>query len=144
MSAPMEEQLESAIAELRAEQEKINGFAATMAGKTTEATSRNRMVSAKVDSQGKLVELSLKGNRYRQLAPAELSALVVETVRKAQDAAAKQTMAAALALLPDGFGIPGTHAGERDLDAMFDAAIRLAEEPIFADEAGRGEPEEAA
>jgi DNA-binding protein YbaB len=132
MSAPMQDQMEAALAELRAQQEKISEFSAAMAARTTEVTSKNRMISAKVDSQGKLVELSFKGNRYRQIAPAELGTLVVETVAKAQDIATKETMEAAAALMPEGMGLPG--AAGRDVDGMFEAAMRLAEEPLFLDE----------
>ena len=144
MSAPMDDQLEAALADLRAQREKINGFRATTADRKISATSQNRMVSVTVDSQGKLVDLALKGNRYRQLPPAELSALIVQTVREAQDTASKETMAAALALLPEGFGIPGARRRKRDLDEMIEDALRMTEQPIFADEAGPGEPNEAA
>ena len=144
MSAPLEDRMESALAELRAQQDKINKFTAAMAERTTEVTSKNRMVAAKVDSQGKLVELSLKGNRYRQMAPAELSALIVETVARAQERAAKETMEAAAALIPEGLGFDGGPLGGRDLDAMFDAAMRLAQEPAFEDEMGRDDSRGAA
>jgi len=110
-----------------------------MAARTTSVTSKNRMVAATVDSSGRLVELAFKGNRYRNLPPAELSALVVETVAKAQQAASKEAMAAAADLIPEGFGFPGLTGGDVDLDGMFDAAVRLAEQPVFADEAAGGD-----
>jgi DNA-binding protein YbaB len=127
--------MESALAELRAQQEKIRDFSVAMAARTTAVTSKNRMVSATVDSGGKLVELAFKGNRYRSLPPAELSALVVETVTKAQETASKESMAAAADLIPAGFGFPGLAGGDVDLEGMFDAAVRLAEQPVFADDA---------
>ena len=134
MSAPLQDRMESALAELRAQHDKIREFGDAMAARKTEVTSKNRMISATVDSQGRLVDLRFKGNRYRNLAPTELSALVVETVTKAQATASNETMAAAAALVPEGFGFPGLTGGELDLDEMFDAAVRLAEQPIFADE----------
>ena len=134
MSAPLHNRLESALADLRAQQEKIRDFSAAMAARTTAVTSKNRMISAKVDSSGRLVELTFKGNRYRNLPPAELSALVIETVTNAQQTALKESMAAAADLMPGGFEVPGLIGGDVDFDGMFDAAVRFAEQPIFADE----------
>jgi DNA-binding protein YbaB len=139
MSAPLHNRFESALAELRGQQEKIRDFGAAMAARTTVVTSKNRMVAATVDSSGRLVGLAFKGNRYRSLPPAELSALVVETVVKAQQAASKEALAAAAGLIPAGFGFPGLTGGEVDLDGMFDAAVRLAEQPVLADEAAGGD-----
>ena len=135
MSAPLHNRLESALAELRGQQGKIRDFGAAMAARTTAVTSKNRMVSATVNSSGRLVELTFKGNRYRNLPPAELSALVVETVTKAQQTSSREAVTAAAELMPDGFGFPGLSGGDVDLDSMFDAAVRLAEQPVHADEA---------
>ena len=52
MSAPLHNRFESALADLRAQQEKIRDFGAAMAARTTSVTSKNRMVSATVDSSG--------------------------------------------------------------------------------------------
>ena len=138
MSAPLHHRMESALAELRAQQEKIRDFSAAMAARTTVVTSKNRMVSATVDSGGKLVALAFKGNRYRSIPSAELSALVVETVTKAQQTAAKESMAAAADLIPEGLGFAGLFEGDVDLDGLFDAAVQLAEQPVFADGAAGG------
>jgi DNA-binding protein YbaB len=143
MYTPLENEIESALAELREQHEKIKDFAAAMAKRTIEVTSKNRMVRVKVDSQGKLVDLAFKGNRYRQIAPAELSALVVETVAKAQEIATKQTLEAAGALMPGGgLRLPGPEG--LDLDDMFEAAMRLGDEPLMLDEPGGRDPKEAA
>ena len=139
MSTPLQERMESTLAELRAQQQKIRDFGASMAAQTTALTSKNRMVSATVDSRGTLTELAFKGSRWRNLAPAELAALIVETVARAQETASKQAMKAAAGLMPAGFGFAGLTGGDLDLDGMFDAAVRLAEEPVLATEAGGGE-----
>jgi len=129
--------MEAALAELRAQREKIREFDATVASRKTVMKSKNQMVSATVDSRGKLVELSLKGNRHRSMAPAELASLIVETVAKAQDAALKESLTAAAKLVPDAMRFARLDDGDLDVDRMFDAAIRLAEEPVFApDSAG--------
>ena len=136
MSAPLQERMEAALADLRAQQEKIREFDAAMVGRRTVITSKNRMVSATVDSRGKLVELALKGNRYRSMAPAELGALIVETVGRAQDTALKESLTAAAELIPHAQEFAGLGEGGLDLDGLFEAAVRLGEEPIFADDPG--------
>jgi DNA-binding protein YbaB len=137
MTSPLRERMEAALADLRAQREKIREFDASVASRKTVMKSKNQMVSATVDSRGKLVELSLKGNRYRTLPPAELASLIVETVAKAQDAALKESLTAAAKLLPDGMRLAGIADGHLDVDRMFDEAIRLAEDPVVAaDSAG--------
>jgi hypothetical protein len=95
-----------------------------MNGLTGSASSTDRMVTATVDGQGRLVDLKLTGKRYRQLAPAELTGRIVETVRAAQEDAARQAANALADILPPGLGLP--IGGELDLGAMFDAAVSAA------------------
>lgn len=124
MSNPSEYDMGQAIAELRAEQARIQAAGERMTSVTGSASSQDRMVSATVDSQGRLVDLKLAGTRYRQLAPAELCTRIVSTVRAAQENAAREAATALGDLLPPGLGIPVD--GDLDLDAMFDAAVSAA------------------
>lgn len=124
MAEKPEFNMQNAIAELRAEQVKIQEAGERMNRLTGSATSADRMVTATVDSQGRLVDLKLAGGRYRKLAPAELTGRIVETVRAAQENAARQASDAFAGLLPPGLGMPV--GGEFDLDAMFDAAVSAA------------------
>ncbi|GLY74843.1 YbaB/EbfC family nucleoid-associated protein [Actinoallomurus iriomotensis] len=124
MSNPPEYDMGQAIAELRAEQARIQAAGEHMASVTGSASSADRMVSATVDSQGRLVELKLAGTRYRRLAPAELCTRIVATVRAAQENAAREAATALSGLLPPGLGLPVD--GDFDLDAMFDAAVSAA------------------
>jgi hypothetical protein len=109
--------LDAAIVDLQAATEHMSSI-------TGSAASKDRMVIATVDSQGRLVDLKLAGTRYRKLPPAELTASIVATVRQAQDDAARAAAAALSGLLPEGLGLPV--GGELDLDAMFDAAVNAA------------------
>jgi DNA-binding protein YbaB len=116
--------LDDAIVDLRAEQERIKAATEHMSTITGSAVSKDRVVTATVDSQGRLVDLKLAGTRYRKLAPAELTASIVATVRQAQEDAAGAAATALSGLLPEGLGLPV--GGELDLDAMFDAAVNAA------------------
>jgi DNA-binding protein YbaB len=124
MAEKPEFNMQDAIAELRAEQAKIQKAGERMNRLTGSASSADRMITATVDSQGRLVDLKLEGGRYRKLAPAELTGRIVETVRAAQENAARQASDAFAGLLPPGLGMPV--GGEFDLDAMFDAAVSAA------------------
>ncbi len=97
MSTSLQNRMESALANLRAQQEKIREFGFLMAERKVAVTSKNRMISATVDSYGRLVDLA---------------------------------MAAAAEISPKAFEFGSLTGREFDLDAMFDAAARLAEQPI--------------
>jgi DNA-binding protein YbaB len=116
--------LNAAITDLRAEQARIQAATEQMSSVTGSAVSKDRVVTVTVDSQGRLVDLKLAGTRYRKLAPAELTASIVATVREAQDDAARAAASALSGLLPDGLGMPVD--GDFDLEAMFDAAVTAA------------------
>ncbi len=136
MSTPLHEQMETALADLRAQQARIQGASEQLAKTTGKATSKDRSVEAVVDNKGTLTSLKLKGTGYRKLAPAELAAKIVETVRAAQDAAAAQASEWLAGLMPTGLGFglgPTAPAadGTWDIDAMFGAAARAVAEPLF-------------
>jgi DNA-binding protein YbaB len=112
---------QAAIADLRAEHTRIQEVTDRMKSVTGSASSKDRMVTATVDGQGRLVDLTLAGNRYRQLAPGELASRIVATIRSAQDDAVRTTTGLLNEVLPPGLGLPV--GGDLDLDAMFDAAV---------------------
>lgn len=124
MESRPEFDLNDAIAELRAEQTRIQAAAEHMSSITGSAVSKDRAVTATVDSRGRLVDLKLAGARYRRLAPAELAAVIVTTVQAAQDDASRGAVTALSGLMPGGLGLPLD--GDVDLEAMFDAAVAAA------------------
>ncbi len=136
MSIPLHQQLEAALADLRAHQSRIQAASERLAKTTGTARSKDRSVEVVVDSQGRLTSLKLNGAAYRKLAPAEFAARIVETIRAAQDAAAGQAAESMSGLMPTGlrFGPgPGPATdGTWDIDAMFAAAARAVREPLFA------------
>jgi DNA-binding protein YbaB len=134
MSDADEFDLEHAMADLRAEQARIMAATDQLTKLTGSATSKDRVISATVDGQGRLLELKLTGTNYRRLAPAELTTRIADTVRAAQDDAARASASALAGLLPDGLGLPAD--GEFDLTAMFDAAVSAATAREGADRDG--------
>jgi DNA-binding protein YbaB len=138
MTAPMHNRLEAALTELREQQEKIRQFDTAHKEQRTTILSKNRMVSVTVDSSGRLTDLAFKGNRYRNLPPAELASVVKETITRAQVAAEGAVREAATGLLPgDSHGFDGLFGEGLSFDELFDEAVKLAGQPIFADEGRR-------
>ncbi|GAB2847466.1 hypothetical protein GCM10027176_58850 [Actinoallomurus bryophytorum] len=136
MSNPQGFDLEHAIADLRAEQARIKEATEHMVSLTGSAMSKDRMITATVDSRGRLVDLKLEGTRYRKLAPAELTTRIVDVVREAQEDAARTAANALSGLLPDGLGMPAD--GDFDIEAMFDAAVSTARATAEIDTEGAG------
>ena len=142
MSTPLQQQLEAALSDLRAQRTRIQEASEQLAKTTGTAISKDRSVEAVVDSNGKLASLKLNGTGYRKLAPTELAARIVDTVQAAQDAAARQAAGALTGLMPFAlnFGLGPTTPGADgtwDIDAMFEAAARAVQEPLFDTAADR-------
>jgi hypothetical protein len=139
MSTPLQQQLESALADLRVQQTHLRAVSEQLARMTATATSKDRAIEAIVDSQGKLTALNLRGTGYRKLAPADFAARIVDAVRSAQDTAGRQAADALTGLMPTGLGLgmgPSVSSdGSWDVDALFEAAARAAQEPLFGGEA---------
>jgi hypothetical protein len=136
MSTPLQQQLEAALSDLRVQRTRIQAAREQLAKTTGKAISKDRSVEAVVDNHGKLASLKLNGTGHRKLAPTELAARIVDTVRAAQDAAARQAAGGLTGLMPSAlhFGVgPTTPAadGTWDIDAMFEAAARAVQEPLF-------------
>ncbi|MFC4852602.1 YbaB/EbfC family nucleoid-associated protein [Actinophytocola glycyrrhizae] len=123
MFSPLHNELNDAIGELRARQEQL----ATAFGKVGEvaasATTKDRLVRATVDGQGRLTELAFKGQRWREMAPKELCAKIVEVVADAQGKAAASVQELMTGLIPDGVDLGRLRETGPDLDAMIDSAI---------------------
>jgi DNA-binding protein YbaB len=116
----------SALSELRAQQEKIAGAVSRLQAVTTSSSTKDKMVTAAVDGQGKLVELSFRGRRWRDLAPKELAAKIVEVVGDAQDKASAETAGVMSDLVPAGLDLERLRQLGPDLDSMFNEAIEEA------------------
>lgn len=130
MSNPLRYDAENALAELRAQQAKIKAAGHALATAETTASSKDKTVEATVNSQGRLLGLKFRGDRYRDLAPAELASKIVEVVRQAQADASAAATAAFAGLLPG--VLPDLNAEDGfDFDAMFDEAVEKAKQPMF-------------
>lgn len=116
-------EMTGALRELRAKQEEIATALGKLREATASATSKDRMLKATVDGQGRLTELVFNGKRWREMAPKELGAKIVEVVADAQRGAAEKTGELMGGLVPAGVDLEELRSAGPDLEAMMDSAI---------------------
>jgi len=127
MFTPLHNDMTAALAELRSAQERINDAVAKAQEVTATAATKDKVVSATVDGHGRLTGVTFRGSRWRDLAPKELGARIVEAVTQAQDEAAATTAELMSGLVPNQPDLAQFRDLGPQLDAMFDAAV--ADEP---------------
>ncbi len=75
---------------------------------------KNRLVTATVDGTGQLTELKFHTDGYRSMAPAELSAAIVEVVGRAQRQMADRVAQIYEPFAPEGVDTHAAMRGELD------------------------------
>jgi hypothetical protein len=123
MFSSLHNEMTEALASLRADQEKIAAALGKLGEVTASATTRDRTIRATVDGQGRLVELDLKGQKWREMAPKELGAKIVEVVTEAQQQASGATVELMAGLTPTGVDLERLRVDGPDLEAMIASAI---------------------
>lgn len=123
MFSSFENQMTEAMRELRDKQGEIASALGKLNEATATASSKDRMLTATVDGQGKLTELAFNGKRWREMAPKELGAKIVEVVAEAQEQAALRTSELMGGLVPTGFDLDQLRTVGPDLETMIDDAV---------------------
>ncbi|MFC4563425.1 YbaB/EbfC family DNA-binding protein [Nocardiopsis mangrovi] len=85
-----------------------------MASATEEAVSKDRAISAKINAEGQLVELKFRTGSYKSMAPAELSAAVMDVVERARDRMQDRVLEAYAPFAPEGTDMEAARAGGFD------------------------------
>ncbi|WP_051385674.1 YbaB/EbfC family nucleoid-associated protein [Actinokineospora inagensis] len=127
MSTPLHNEMAAALASLREEHEKITAAVERVRSATTTVTADDRMFEVTVDGRGKLLDLKFSGRRWRELAPAELSGKLIETITKAQELAAAGTQGTFTELMPkglapNGFELSSVDALRAEVETMLNSA----------------------
>ena len=123
MFSPLHNEMTDAIKELRARQEQLTAAFGKVEDVAASATTKDRLIRATVDGQGRLTELAFEGQRWREMAPKELAAKIVEVVGDAQRKAAASVQELMSGLIPAGVDLDKLRETGPDLDAMIDSAI---------------------
>ncbi len=81
------------------------------------------MVTVTIGGTGELKSIVFNTQKFRKMAPAELGAVLVETITRARADTRDQMIAAYRPFLPDRMDLENVLAGKADLNRMFDDAI---------------------
>ncbi|MGW9350123.1 YbaB/EbfC family nucleoid-associated protein [Nocardiopsis flavescens] len=92
---------------------------ASLASESAEAVSKDRLVTARIDSAGELVGLKFNTQGYRDMAPAELSTAIMDVVRRARAVMAERVTAAYQPFAPNGVDVAAAIKGDLDPAALF-------------------------
>jgi DNA-binding protein YbaB len=118
--------------ELDRKQQRLHEIRDELAKTSTKVSSADRSLTVELNAVGELASIKFNSQRYRRMAPAELSAVLVETIRRARAESRERFLGAYKDLLPAGLGVGEAMNGKPDLDRLFDDARREASE-IVAD-----------
>lgn len=120
--------LDEAIANLRKEQERLKAARDSIQEVKGKVTSTDGMVTITLDGRGEISAITFNTTKFRRMAPAELGAALVEVIKKARTQAREQMLDAYRSFIPEnvGYRLDDLIAGKGNLDAMFDDAIRRA------------------
>lgn len=124
MFSPLHNEMAGVMQDLRAKQEQIAAAYGKLEEVTASASTKDRNVTATVDGRGRLTDLSFRGQRWRELAPKELCAKIIEVVADAQEQVAVETGELMAGLVPDGVDLERLRESGPDLDAMIESAIQ--------------------
>jgi DNA-binding protein YbaB len=124
MSVDPQADFESAVAELRRTQERIKSVSENLRAKPTEVSSKDKMVTVAVDERGEVTSITFNTAKFRRMAPAELGAVLVETIRQARAVSRDRLMSAYKPLLPPGLDMSAMMTGKFNVDKMFDEAVK--------------------
>jgi DNA-binding protein YbaB len=113
---------ENAMAELTRTQERLTKLRDTMAAKPFKVTSKDGMVTVTLDQRGDIKDIKFNTVKYRRMAPAELSAALVEVLTKARAEGRAELMKAYKPFLPPGMDIEKMMSGKVDVDGILNSA----------------------
>jgi DNA-binding protein YbaB len=132
MSAQPHESFQDAVNELRRSQERLRSLRGEMQSKATKVTSKDGMVTVTLDGKSEVTSITFNTVKFRRMAPAELSAVLVETINRARSEGRARVLDAYRSMFPNGMDVDAIMTGKFSVDKIFDDAVRRAE-GIIAD-----------
>jgi DNA-binding protein YbaB len=118
MTTNYSEQITQSLERLREHQERMAAATAELQASTASATSKDRLVTAKVGPQGQVVSITFHTDGYRAMAPAELSAALVEVLNRARADMGERVIEAMRPFTGLGESLRASMAGGTELDTL--------------------------
>ncbi|GAA4945857.1 hypothetical protein GCM10023224_31470 [Streptomonospora halophila] len=97
----------------------MEGANESLESATEEAVAKNRLVAAKVNGRGELVELRFHTQAYRDMAPAELADTILDTIKQAHAKMGERVAELYKPLAPEGVDMQAVMEGRFDPAEMF-------------------------
>lgn len=119
-----EEAITASLNELRNRSSSFQETMAELQSISEKATTKNKQIEATVDSTGRLTGLTIRGDRWREMAPNELSQKITEVVNRAQDKAVAKLNEKMMGFLPGGMNLETMQKELPDMDAIIEDAIK--------------------
>lgn len=119
----LDEATEAAMATVEREQRKISELTRQMDENTTTVRSKDRSFTVDFDGRGEVTGINFQGTRYRTMAPAEFSHLLVQTIQSGR-ALCTQKLAEAMGdeLLP-GVTFTDLASGNLSIEEVFEKVV---------------------
>lgn len=119
----LEEATEAAMASVEREQRKISELTRQMNENTTTVRSKDRSFTIDFDGRGEIIGINFVGTRYRTMAPAEFSHLLVQTIKSGK-ALCMQKLADSMGdeLLP-GVTFTDLASGDMSVEEVFEKVV---------------------
>lgn len=118
MSSPFQDQIEAAMAEFQEHQRKLVSARAKLEKSSTTASSKDHLVTVTLGISGAVKAIKFNRTDYVSMAPAELSAVLVETINKAREKAAAKAQDSFSALTGYGENLRTALAGSPELEEL--------------------------
>lgn len=118
MTSPLRDQLDAAMAEVREYQAKLTSARKEVAETMVEVRAKDRSFTVTMTGRGELKDIRFHGLAYATMPPAQLSALLVETVGAAQRQLAEKSRLAFEPLAGVGAALRTSMTGGSELDGV--------------------------
>jgi DNA-binding protein YbaB len=125
--APDADDLAAALNTYHRRREGLSRLPAAMAAVRATATAPRQVVSVTVGGRGEVVDIKFPSTAYRNLPPAELSAVILRTIEKAREQALEAAAEVLDPLLPAALSARDLLSGTADLDRLMEREARPAD-----------------
>jgi hypothetical protein len=135
VSHPFEASAEALMRQLEHQQQTIERSMRSAGAVTATATSPDHSVKVTLNHLGHLTELTFAGGRYRTMAPAELSKVIIDTIAGARTELLGQLSGAYLAMAPASLDVRSVMSGDFDVAKVMRDMVEervAAHESMFA------------
>jgi len=115
--------LEQIMNEFAESKKTITDLHRSTVAETVTATSKNRAISVTVDGRGEVVGMKFHNRAYRTMAPAQLAALLIETISEARHAHQEAVGQALAAILPASVPVMDLLRSDFDAERMMEDGV---------------------